>query len=444
MLFAVVDIETTGSYASQNGITEIAIVIHDGTKVLDFFESLVNPKMPIPFFIKRLTGIDDDMVANAPEFREIAAHVSSLLQDKVFVAHNVNFDYSFVKYHLAAASFQLDSPKLCTVRLARKVLPGLPGYSLGKLTHYLGITHTERHRAGGDALATADLLAMIVAKDDGGAIDSMLKTKSGEQYLPPHLPVEQIESLPKTTGVYYFYNSAGKVIYVGKALNLRKRVKGHFSNNKIHRQKQDFLKEIYRVSYRECATELMAHILESAEIRKLWPVHNRSQKGYLPNYGLFAYEDQQGYIRFAVEKHRRAIQPIYTFNSLNEGLTRLKEMAKKFRLCLRMCNLAKECDCGTHQEPAEYNLAANEAQKWITETLPTFALIDEGMQEYECSCILIHNGNFAGMGYLKDRHKDTETLESLRKNIEPMQDNDFIRNLVLRHAEKHSHKCVLF
>src|SRR5271156_6069031 len=119
MLYAIVDIETTGSYAAANGITEIAIVIHDGSKALHFYESLVNPHTPIPYFIQRLTGIDNKMVANAPAFEEIAGQVFELLQDKVFVAHNVNFDYSFVKHHLLRSGHDLDTKKLCTVRLAR-------------------------------------------------------------------------------------------------------------------------------------------------------------------------------------------------------------------------------------------------------------------------------------------------------------------------------------
>src|SRR5271156_6554804 len=201
MLYAIVDIETTGSYAAGNGITEIGIVIHDGSKVLNFYESLVNPHVPIPYFIQRLTGIDNNMVANAPAFEEIAAQVYELLQDKIFVAHNVNFDYSFVKHHLQNSGFTLDTKKLCTVRLSRKVMPGLNGYSLGKLTQRLGITHGEHHRAGGDALATADLLAMIIEKDTQGIIASMLKGKNSEQNLPPPLPVEQLEELPATPGV---------------------------------------------------------------------------------------------------------------------------------------------------------------------------------------------------------------------------------------------------
>lgn len=447
MLYAVVDIETTGSFAAANGITEIAIVIHDGKQVLHFYETLVNPQVPIPYFIQRLTGINNSMVETAPPFNEIAAQVNELLQDKVFVAHNVNFDYSFVKHHLQACGFELNTKKLCTVRLARKVLPGLNGYSLGKLTQQLRITHTNHHRAGGDALATADLLAIITQKDTEGAIAGMLKGRNSEQYLPPHLPVDELEGLPTATGVYYFYNAAGKAIYIGKARNIRKRVRNHFSNNKTNRQKQDFLRETHHISYKECATELMAHILESIEIRKLWPVHNRSQRGYLAQYGLFVYEDMQGYTRFAVEKIRRSVKPLYTFNTITEGHFMLRQMVEDFGLCTRLCNISTAADCGC-AEPAHevenYNAKAMEAIEHIRSTLPTFALIDKGIDDNEYSCILMKNGNISGMGYITDKKKQLETITILESSIEPLQNNDYIRNLVLRHATEYPEKCVVF
>lgn len=175
MLYAVVDIETTGSYAAGNGITEIAIVITDGKEVLDMYETLVNPGQPIPYFIQNLTGINDRMVAKAPPFEEVAAKVHEMLQDKIFIAHNVNFDYSFVKHHLQAVGYELDTRKLCTVRLTRKIIPGLNGYSLGKLCHQLNINLTNHHRAGGDALATAQIFNMLVERDDKNVIAGMLK-----------------------------------------------------------------------------------------------------------------------------------------------------------------------------------------------------------------------------------------------------------------------------
>ncbi len=454
MLYAVVDIETTGSYAAGNGITEIAIVVHDGQRVLHVYETLVNPHRHIPLFIQSLTGINNEMVAAAPAFREVAGQVYELLQDKVFVAHNVNFDYSFVKHHLEAAGFNWNAKKLCTVRMSRKILPGLTSYSLGKLCHQVGIRLTNHHRAGGDALATAELFQMLVEKDTEGVIATMLKGRSKEQYLPPHLPVEHVENLPTCPGVYYFYNQAGKVIYVGKANNIFKRVKSHFSNNKGGRQKQEFLRDIHKISYKECATELMAHILESTEIRRLWPIYNRSQRGYLPKFGLFIYEDRQGYQRLAVEKSKQAFRPVYTFNSITEGHQRLRELINNFGLCPRLCNLAKTYDCvdsvktedcaGNCMEAAEsYNAKVTQAVEWLEQHLPTFAYVDKGMHENEQSCILMHKGNFYGMGYISDECH-LEDLGLLQKQLEPLQDNDFIRNLVYKHAATYPERCHSF
>lgn len=454
MLYAIVDIETTGSYALGNGITEIAIVIHDGKQVLNFYETLVNPHRPIPLFIQSLTGITDEMVANAPSFHEVAGQVHELLQDKVFVAHNVNFDYSFVKHQLESAGYEWNAKKLCTIRLSRKIIPGMRSYSLGKLCQQIGINHQHHHRAGGDAMATASLFAMLVEKDQYSAISAMLKGRNKEQYLPPHLPVEEISQLPDNPGVYYFYNAGGKVIYVGKANNILKRVKSHFSNNKAGKQKQDFLRDIHRISYKECATELMAHILESTEIRRLWPMYNRSQRGYLPKFGLYVYEDQKGYKRLTIEKNKQTFSPVYTFNTIIEGHQRIRELIREFELCPRLCNLAKTIDCTLSIEHGDcsghcngaiddYNARMEQAINWLNTQLPTFAYVDRGMHDNEQSCILIRKGNFYGMGYIQDE-RTLKDIALLEKELEPLQDNDFIRNLVYKHAASYPERCLSF
>jgi DNA polymerase-3 subunit epsilon len=191
----------------------------------------------------------------------------------------------------------------------------------------------------------------------------------------------------------------------------------------------------------------MAQILESAEIRKLWPVHNRSQRGYLAQFGLFVYEDMQGYTRFAIEKIRRSVKPVYTFNTITEGHYMLRELVNEFGLCTRLCNITTSPECGCseqHLEPTDYNAKATEAIKWIQTQLPTFALIDKGIDDNEHSCILMRNGNLYGMGYLTDKQQQLKNIDTLLTSIEPLQDNDYIRNLVLRHATEYPEKCVLF
>src|ERR1700761_3442061 len=246
-MYAIVDIETTGGYAASNAITEVAIVLHDGSREVKRYETLVRPGQSIPRYVQSLTGITDEMVSDAPDFEEVAPVIHEWLKDAVFVAHNVNFDYSFLVHQLRACGLELDAKKLCTVRLAKKVFPGSPSYSLGNICQFLDIPISNRHRAGGDADATVLLFEKIIKAGGLEIIRVMLKGKNKEQYLPVHLPAAELDGLPDRPGVYYFHDQKGKVIYVGKAKNLKRRVTSHFSNNKPGRQKQDFIRDIHSV-----------------------------------------------------------------------------------------------------------------------------------------------------------------------------------------------------
>jgi len=155
--YAIIDVETTGMGIQGNKITEIAIIIHDGTKIIDQYDSLVNPECTIPMTISRLTGIYDYMVSDAPKFYEVAKKVIEITKDCIFVAHNVNFDYNVIHKEFSDLGFPFKRKKLCTVRLSRKLIPGLPSYSLGKLCSSVGIRINDRHRAKGDADATTIL-----------------------------------------------------------------------------------------------------------------------------------------------------------------------------------------------------------------------------------------------------------------------------------------------
>src|SRR6187431_2766683 len=182
--YAIVDIETTGGNARGSRITEIAIAIHDGTTVIDRWETLVNPQKEIPIPIFALTGIDNNMVRNAPIFDDVAEKVLEMLTDRIFVAHNVNFDYSFVRHQLEESGFKWTARKLCTVRAARKIKPGLGSYSLGNLCNSLDISIENRHRAGGDADATVILFSKLLEWDREGVMDKMIKKTAQDQRLP--------------------------------------------------------------------------------------------------------------------------------------------------------------------------------------------------------------------------------------------------------------------
>ncbi|WP_036678870.1 exonuclease domain-containing protein [Daejeonella oryzae] len=455
-IYAIVDIETTGGHASANGITEIAILIHNGYEVMERFETLVNPEMNIPIYIRALTGISNEMVAEAPSFKDVASRIFSLLQNKIFVAHNVNFDYSFLKYHLGNCGFDLQCKKLCTVRLGRKIMPGLPSYSLGRFCNHLGIENHGRHRAGGDAEATAILFSMLLQNDAEDNINNSLKAGSKDKSLPPNLSLDMIEKLPGTPGVYYFHNQKSKVIYVGKAKNLRKRVVSHFANNNPGRQKQEFLKNIYSITFNECGTELMAFILESIEIKKHWPEYNRSQKRFEHAYGLYAFEDQNGYLRLAVDKRLKFSSPLYTFNYVLEGYELIKVLIREFDLCPKLCFIQRNTNpctgmenksclgaCQGEENHIEYNQRVTNAIHRLKAALPTFAIVDEGRVEGEKSCILMENGIFYGMGYL-DRQVSTDDISVLKDQITSYPANDYIRNLIQTYAGKFPEKKLMF
>lgn len=453
-MYAIVDIETTGGYAAANGITEIAIHLFDGVKVTEKFETLINPGQPIPYYIQSMTGITDKMVADAPRFEEVAEKIYTILHDRIFIAHNVNFDYSFVKSHLKESGFDLNTKKLCTVRLSRKIFPGLSSYSLGNLSRSLGITIYDRHRAGGDSEATVQLFQLLLQNDKDKHILKSLQRNSKEWILPPNVPKEHFDHLPYTPGVYYFHDKKGKVVYVGKATNIRYRVNSHFSNNSESRQKQNFMQHVHAISYQSCGTELMACILESAEIKKRWPVFNSSQKRWEDVYGIFLYEDQNGYHRLAIDKNRKRLNPLYTFHYLVDGHAIIRKLIKDYQLCPKLCFMQKDdgnCDgiveghckgaCQQKESPAKYNKRVQKAAASLL-AQPSFTILDKGINGNDQSCILVEEGKFYGMGYIPAGF-DTTDNAALKEKLTIYKENSFIRNLVNSYAARFPEKVIL-
>ncbi|TAF49777.1 MAG: DNA polymerase III subunit epsilon, partial [Sphingobacteriia bacterium] len=389
--FAIVDIETTGGFPQQHGITEIAIVVYNGKTIEERYETLVNPHQAIPPFVAQMTGISQAMVAQAPDFADVAPKIFSLLSGAVFVAHNVNFDYSFVKYNLQAAGFQWSAPKLCTIRLSRKVFPGFKKYGLGHLSRELGIQIKNRHRAGGDADATTQILDLVIQNNGQRLVEEMLAKENREYLLPPNLPAKALDPLPDAPGVYYFLNQKQKVVYVGKAKSIRKRVLSHFTGLDPSRKRQDFLREICAIEYKTCPTPFIAGLLESIEIKRLWPAFNKSQKRFEQQWGIYAFEDGRGFVRLAIDKKHKHAQPIQSFGLLVDAHRALWKWVREFDLDPVLCFLAKEGDIPPHH-PAAYNAKVSAALAQVSQQEETVLVRDKQ------ACILLEKGVFYGMG----------------------------------------------
>ncbi len=165
-MFAIIDIETTGNRYKYGCITEIAVYQHNGQCITNSFSTLINPEIDIPYYITKLTGINNEMVKRAPKFYEVAKKIIELTSGRTFIAHNVSFDYRFIQEEFKRLGYNYQQNTLCTVKLARKLLPGHSSYSLGKLCSDLNITITDRHRASGDALATVKLFEILLRKNE--------------------------------------------------------------------------------------------------------------------------------------------------------------------------------------------------------------------------------------------------------------------------------------
>lgn len=457
VLYAVTDIETTGGYAGAHGITEICVLVTDGETVLKRFETLINPGMHIPRHITALTGIDNEMVANAPRFEDIAEELFNILDGKVFVAHSVNFDFSFIHAHLKHSGFELKSKKLCTVRFGKKIFPGFPSYSLGNFCRSMNIPIHSRHRAGGDCAATWQLFCLMLKEDTKGILDQFLKHGSREPTIPTHVDVSNISTLPYCAGVYYFHDQKGKIIYTGKAANIRKRVLSHFTNNNPGRQKQEFLRNIHRISFRETATELMAFILESVEIKRLWPRYNNAQKRFERRYGIYCFEDQQGFLRLGIDVRKKISKPVYEVHYLNDGYQLMRRLITEHELCPKWCFIDRRrkneipedetCTCGgaCNGEITRhtYNSKVEKAIQQLNEELASFCITGKGISADTKSCILAEAGSFYGMGYIPAEEKNYKT-EELKGLLEQLPANQFINGLIHQFALKNPNEVKMF
>lgn len=274
-VYSIIDIETTGGSRKGNKITEIAIINFDGENIIDEFQTLINPEMRIPSHITRLTGINDQMVADAPKFYEVAKKIVEMTEGNIFVAHNVFFDLNFIKYEFSELGYSYLRDKLCTVRLARKFLPGHKSYSLGNLCDDLGIEISARHRAYGDARATVEVLRLILQKNSN---PELIESESKKINLPLRLNREEFEGLPHNPGVYYFYDQNQTLLYIGKSLDIKNRVRSHFRVD-LKRTKDIQLKsQIARIEYKKLGNELASLLFECQEIKKLFPKYNTALK----------------------------------------------------------------------------------------------------------------------------------------------------------------------
>jgi len=292
--FVVVDLETTGGAPGGSGITEIGAVRVAGGRLAETFVTLVNPMRPIPPFVTRLTGITNEMVAGAPPLADALPRFLAFAgDDAVLVAHNATFDVS----HLSAArrwlsGEDLSHPHLCTLRLARRLLPDVRRRGLDSVAGALGIPCTDRHRALPDARITAEIFTVFLERlaergvtrlDE--ALDFQRSAPDGRPFVV-HVPRARLDDVPSAPGVYHLLGEDGRLLYVGKAVRLRERLASYFTNARDRAPRiVDLIRHTYDFRITETGSELAASLLEARQIRALRPPYNRQRK-HLPRVGF--------------------------------------------------------------------------------------------------------------------------------------------------------------
>jgi len=465
-LYAIIDIETTGGQPSQDRITEIAIFIHDGHQIVDQYNTLINPERPIPYFITQLTGITDAMVQDAPKFHEVARDIVKFTEDKIFVAHNVRFDYSFIKKEFADLGYTYQRKTLCTVRLSRSLMPGLPSYSLGKLCKSINIDLKLRHRAIGDAEATAVLFDRLLKinqkeltpseetqKESKATLSNAVKTS----LLPPAITKEQVNALPDAAGVYYFYDSDGQIIYVGKSINIRKRIIQHFNIDYKSNKSIEFKNRIADISYELTGSELVALLYESDQIKKIKPQYNRQQRRSVFSSGIYLYVDENGYKRLTFDKVNSERVPLISLENHFKSKNFLFHKVEKYQLCQKLCGLYKSngaCfDYQVHQckgaclgleAPDEYNARVDAAIESFSFEHENFVLIGKGREAGERSVVCIENGHYLGFGFI-DESFSASNLQDFKDAVKFYHDNKDVQQIIRGYLRtKHKDKLLVF
>ncbi len=269
------DLETTGGNASRNRIIEIGLLEVQAGEVLSSWQRLVDPGCSLPPFIRSYTGIDEDMLAGAPRFEQLADELLTLLDGAVLVAHNARFDYGFLRNEFRRLDTMLRMPVLCTVKLARALYPGEQSYSLDALIERHGLVCDARHRALGDARAMFDFYRLALTEHGKDKLAAAAAPQLKRPSLPPALDPALVDRLPNAPGVYLFFDASRRLLYIGKSINLRQRVLSHFSADHSQHKDMQMSRQLADIEWLEMPGELGALLTEARLIKERAPVYNR-------------------------------------------------------------------------------------------------------------------------------------------------------------------------
>ncbi len=459
--YAVVDIETTGGDPRRDKITEIGIVIMEDQEQVDKYSTLINPERSIPEFITRITGITNEMVASAPKFYEVAKEIVQKTEGAIFVAHNVRFDYQFLQNEFKQLGYTFSKRKLCTVRLSRRVWPGLPSYSLGNLIKHFEIEVSARHRALDDAYAASEVLkSALESANTKKEIRQLVSEGVALTRLPTQLKQEDILTLPEECGVYYFKDAHDNIVYIGKSKSIQKRVKQHFS--KEGRKANRLFREVAQIDTVITGSELLSLLHESMEIKKHKPPINVAQKTTAYPYRILSEQLDDEFITFAIVKQDLLLvdgQELHgRFTKKKYATDHLKWLSAEYELCNQKVGLEKKSDaacflyefqkcmgaCVGEESLESYNLRALAAKNSFRSfTNANFIIIEESNNIDEIVVFIIADNKFQGYGYASSER--SYTYQDLEQSLHiPSNGNEECEDIIRQYMGSRKNLRIVF
>lgn len=347
-----IDVETTGTRATRDHITEVAALkVVNGT-ITERWCSLINPGCKIPAHISQLTGITDDMLTHAPAFQQVAAEFRQWLGDGRLVAHNARFDYSFLRNEFKRAGFDFRAELICTLRLSRRLAPQAAQHNLAALLQRYEIAVERHHRAEDDALALWRLWQTWQRHHDHERWQAALGDEQRHRSLPAHLDSAQLDGLPSTPGVYLFYGHNRLPLYVGKSINLRSRVLGHFQRDYQDDKEMRLAQQIQHIEWEETAGDMGAQLREAQLVKQLMPIMNRQlrRQGKLHTWHWPTEQTAPTLINGSALGQPQTGRFYGHFRSAKEAKDTLRSLSETHQLCPQVLGLEKgRGRCFAHQ-----------------------------------------------------------------------------------------------
>lgn len=432
-MFAIVDLETTGGIPENDQIIEVAIYHHDGEKITGSWSSLVNPETLIPPFIARLTGINAEMVQKAPLFAEVAPRIAEMLSNRIFVAHNVMFDYSFLTHHLERHGFPpIQHQLFCTCHTGRKLLPGYPSYSLGKLCRSLGITTNGAHRAAADVEATVALLERMLEKTDGNLTPFLQHQRSRENY--SQVSAEQLNATPSLPGVIYFYDRMGELLYVTRADNMKKKAWNIVSNRRISHF-MHLAEKSHSLGHQSTGGIIEAAILEVEDNLRLRPSMNRRFKFKEARKAIYEEMDEKGFLNLTISPFDGEREPVIVFTSASEAKETLQQVRSEFSIHDNKGKLFNEA-------PDSYNLRVESAIQKLKTLRKNFIILEKGAYRGYESAIIVNNGAYRGTLQLDPLENITSAV-TLGDRLQRAEDTPPAMNTIIRMIARGDYKKII-